>query len=242
MNEEIELKLSETFEAVDVEWSLSDFYVTSEGMLVVKALPFIKSSSIQDRLDDVVGKFNWKFNTRVEGGESDLLVSKKGQKRRKIEGFVGCLSIYDKDKNEWIGKEDGSEFTRRYAYKGGITGAFKRASSKWGIGRYLAKVGERTVVATFEAPDEEDLKFWRYKSLNFSNNDKENYRKVWWQEPSMPVEFLPLTDIAINESLELIEKAKTETELQSSWNLMPKRMQKRLKLKYLKKVKEIKNA
>lgn len=244
MNEtikKIEMKLDEPFDISDVEWGISEHGTDKKtGELFVKALPFVKGKAIENRLDEAVGKFGWKFTTRVERGNSELGRSRRTQMLRKIEGFVGTISIYCRDLG-WIYKEDGSEFTSRYAYKGGITGAFKRVASKWGIGRYLAEVGERKVVATFDEPDEDDLINWRCDLLNFSKDkyDDKNNRQVWWQEPSMPLEYRPLSDSDIAENLRFIENAKTQMELQSAWNMMTRRLQGRLQEKYEEKLKEL---
>jgi len=69
-------------------------------------------------LDETVGCMNWK--------------------RSHTRDNANCIvSIYDKEKNEWVGKEDtGTEsFTEKE--KGLASDSFKRACFNWGIGREL---------------------------------------------------------------------------------------------------------
>ena len=85
------------------------------------ALAYVQARSIQNRLDEVLGIENWRVSyTEINGG------------------FIATLEI--RINNEWIGKQDGSENTDYEAIKGGISSAFKRAASVWGIGRYLYEV------------------------------------------------------------------------------------------------------
>jgi len=71
-------------------------------------------------LDETVGQMNWE------------------REHREIKGNIYCgVSIYDKEKDDWITKWDcGSEsFTEKE--KGEASDSFKRACVNWGIGREL---------------------------------------------------------------------------------------------------------
>lgn len=71
-------------------------------------------------LDEVVGQMNWK------------------REHRSIDGRLYCtVSIYDKDRGEWVSKEDVGVESRTEAEKGQASDAFKRACFNWGIGREL---------------------------------------------------------------------------------------------------------
>lgn len=85
------------------------------------ALAYIQARAIQNRLDEVVGIENWRVSYKEING-----------------GFIAKLEL--KINNEWIAKEDGSGTTDYEAIKGGISCAFKRVASVWGIGRYLYEV------------------------------------------------------------------------------------------------------
>ena len=57
---------------------------------------------------------------------------------KKIEGVLyGGVGIYSKELNEWIWKWDAGSESNVEAEKGEASDAFKRAGSKWGIGREL---------------------------------------------------------------------------------------------------------
>lgn len=69
-------------------------------------------------LDETVGPFNWqRFHSR--------------------ENANCTVSIYDKDKKEWVSKEDTGTESNTEAQKGLASDSFKRACFNWGIGREL---------------------------------------------------------------------------------------------------------
>ena len=72
-------------------------------------------------LDETVGAFNWQCGYH------------------EVKGNMYCeISIYDKEKNQWITKEDcGVESAFGDKEKGEASDAFKRAGFKWGIGTEL---------------------------------------------------------------------------------------------------------
>ena len=82
------------------------------------ALAYVSARAIQNRLDETIGIENWKISYAEINN-----------------GFIAKLEI--KINNEWISKEDGAGNTDYESIKGGISSAFKRAASIWGIGRYL---------------------------------------------------------------------------------------------------------
>lgn len=84
-----------------------------------RALPFLQFMAVADRLDDVLGEENWKASY-VSGPAG---------------GVVCKLEL--RIENEWICKENGAGNTEMEGIKGGLTDAFKRAATMWGVGRYL---------------------------------------------------------------------------------------------------------
>ena len=69
-------------------------------------------------LDETVGNYNWKKEYTREN--------------------QNCIvSIYDKEKKEWISKEDTGTESNNAAEKGLASDSFKRACVNWGIGREL---------------------------------------------------------------------------------------------------------
>jgi hypothetical protein len=71
-----------------------------------------------DILDETVGNMNW-----------------KKQYTRDNQNCI--VSIYDKEKKEWISKEDTGTESNSEAEKGLASDSFKRACVNWGIGREL---------------------------------------------------------------------------------------------------------
>lgn len=69
-------------------------------------------------LDETVGPMNWKKEYRRENANC-------------------ILSIYDFEKNEWVGKEDTGVESYTEKEKGIASDSFKRAGFCWGIGREL---------------------------------------------------------------------------------------------------------
>lgn len=114
------LKLDEPFAYDDLEWRVQRTIKEGFGVIV----PYVTARAIMSRLDDVVGKENW----RCEYED----IPNNG---------VAC-TIYIKCGDEWVGKEDAAQCTHVEPVKGGRSAALKRAAVAWGIGRYLYELGE----------------------------------------------------------------------------------------------------
>ena len=122
MNEqELTKRLTEPFEAKDVEWRIQQ---TAQDKSRGLAVAFITSRAIQRRLDETVGPFHWKteFSPWHQIGNGSQLCA---------------LSIYDEERKEWVTKTDGAENSDIEPVKGGLSDSFKRAAVQWGIGRVL---------------------------------------------------------------------------------------------------------
>ena len=120
-------KLKEPFPASDIEWRLQSCG-EKNGKFWGKALAYITSRAVQDRLDEVCGPDNWK--TSIEKTDDTYLCT---------------LSIRVKHEDgsyEWISRTDGADATDIEPVKGGISGAIKRAAVHFGIGRYLYSLDE----------------------------------------------------------------------------------------------------
>lgn len=122
MNQDYMKRLREPFAFKDVEWKIQ---VTTQDKIRGMAVAYIDSRAIQNRLDEVVGAFNWK-NTFAPW-----------QNNAQICG----LSIYDSERGDWVTKYDGAENTDIEPIKGGLSDSFKRAACVWAIGRYLYELG-----------------------------------------------------------------------------------------------------
>ena len=71
-------------------------------------------------LDETVGQTNWKREHKLIGDR-----------------LYCTVSIYDKEKKEWISKEDVGTESNTEKEKGQASDSFKRACVNWGIGREL---------------------------------------------------------------------------------------------------------
>ena len=118
MNQDVIGKLQAPFTYEEVEAKIQ---VTTKDKTKGMVVFYLDSRAIQSRLDVTVGPFNWSNHYS------------SWQDKAQICG----ISIYDKEREEWIAKYDGAENTGIEAVKGGLTDAFKRAAVLWGIGRYL---------------------------------------------------------------------------------------------------------
>lgn len=124
--EEMMQALAAPFSASDVEWRVQN---TNKEHTRGMAVPYIDSRAIQNRLDSVVGVFNWKTEYRPWHQIA------KGEKANASQ--LCGLSIYCADRQEWIQKWDAAENSDIEPVKGGISDSFKRAAVLWNVGRYL---------------------------------------------------------------------------------------------------------
>lgn len=109
-------QLAAPFDPSDLEWRAG---ATNKDKTKAMALAYITSRAVMDRLDEVISPENWR---------DEYLPGPDG-------GLICGLSI--RVNGEWVTKWDGAENTQFEEIKGGLSGAFKRAGVKWGIGRYL---------------------------------------------------------------------------------------------------------
>jgi hypothetical protein len=113
---EILEQLKAPFPVDAIHWRVG---ATSKDKSKGIALAYINARDAMKRLDDVVGMENWQDEyTETPTGR---LICRLGVR-------LG---------DEWIWKSDGAGETQVEAEKGAISDAFKRASVKWGISRYL---------------------------------------------------------------------------------------------------------
>jgi hypothetical protein len=109
--------LREPLPASAIEWRVGS---VTKDKARGQALPYVTFHSVAERLDDLFGPDGW--STSYVAGPCG--------------GIICRLSIRCAD-GVWVTKENGAENTDVEGVKGGITDAFKRAASTWGIGRYL---------------------------------------------------------------------------------------------------------
>ena len=99
-----------------------------------KTLHHINARDVMFRLDSILGPLNWQDSYE------------------EVLGRIIC-TIKVRIGDEWISKSDGAGDTKIEAEKGGISGAFKRAGVKWGVGRYLYYLNGAKKLPSWADPD-----------------------------------------------------------------------------------------
>ena len=94
---------------------------TTSGGVVKAHLLIYKNARVDMKiLDELYGPMGWKRSHRLIGDRLYCLVE-----------------VWDKEKKEWVGKEDVGTESNTEAEKGQASDSFKRACFNWGIGREL---------------------------------------------------------------------------------------------------------
>lgn len=165
-------RLQEPFEAADIEWRAQSCGVSNSNKPWVKAIPYITSRAIQQRLDSIFDVGGWRneFTTSPDG-----------------DGVLCGLSV--RIGNEWITKWDGAEKKPINPYvdetKSVLSNATKRAAVQFGIGRYLYNLDEFWAICTLVGS--------RWESQNNYAEKKDNgtTHHIDWQDPMLPEWALP---------------------------------------------------
>lgn len=114
MDKTIQKQLQEPLNVSEIDFRIQSI---NKGKFAT-ILAYKDARADMNRLDDVLGVFNWK--------------------RHHTRDNKNCIvSIYDKEKNEWIGKEDTGTESAAEKDKGLASDSFKRACFNLGIGREL---------------------------------------------------------------------------------------------------------
>lgn len=163
---EIRKKLSAKFRPDEIEWRImrcGKKDVTGEVWAV--AVAYVTNRAIQNRLDDTFGIFGWKNIFTEWHGDSQL-----------------CgISVWDKDKNDWITKFDGADQTQFEGTKGGLSDSMKRAGYQWDIGRYLYRLDETWVNTSIDKVFD-----WNYEAVKKTRDGKIKCPAFYWETPSLP--------------------------------------------------------
>ena len=123
MTEKQTAALEYPFAASEIEWRVLR---ATKDKTKGQVAAFVDSRAIQKRLDDVLGRENWQNRLCTVPGKDNSATT-----------HICEISIFYTDRGEWITKSDGAGCTDIEPIKGGLSNAFKRAASMWGIGRYL---------------------------------------------------------------------------------------------------------
>lgn len=131
-------QLEAPFKTKDLQWRIGS--KNYDGTKAI-ALCYLDARAVVDRLNDVFGIDGWEDHympvdlgifTRSKWNKD---TKTKEDKPEKVAGFMCTITAHVGDRI--TSRQDGSECTDNEAFKGGISGAFKRAAAKFGIGKYL---------------------------------------------------------------------------------------------------------
>ena len=154
-------KLKEPFPESDLDWRLQSCGCTN-GKFWGRALAYITSRAVQDRLDEVCGPDGWQVAIRREG-----------------DAYLCTLSIrvtHEDGTTEFISRTDGADATDIEPVKGGISGAIKRVAVQYGIGRYLYNLKDGWAVIS--------------NNGQYKGKTKEG-KEFKWDPPKLPAWALP---------------------------------------------------
>lgn len=170
--ETISQRLKAFFPENELEWRVQQAGMSkTTGKPYAMVLCYVQARAVENRLDSVLGFENWQNGIRVEG-----------------ENIIARLGV--KIAGEWIWKENGASQTEIEAFKGGISGAFKRvASSGFGIGRYLYELDTTFAECTTDKPS--NMSGWNKATCKDDSGKRTTF---YWQTPRLPEKFLPNGD------------------------------------------------
>jgi len=203
--------LSDPFESTDVKWRVQQSGMTSQSKPWVMLIPYITSRAVEQRLDDVFGVFGWE-NAFKEARQSLITVTEwvdgeKVKKDKLVNNWLCGITVIDGDKR--VTKWDGAEETAIEPFKGGLSGASKRAAVQLGIARYLYHFEVVFVDCTPVDSKWDVSEFATYIEIPLDKaKPKVNRIKLEWLPPPMPEWALPNV-----KSEALIEQIKNATDL-----------------------------
>ena len=167
-------KLAEPFPGEDIEWRVSRAGMGKHGPWC-RCLAYVDARAIQTRLDDVCGVDGWQLTKPIQFVHD----------KRCAIGVGIMIRVND---GEWITKWDVSELTDSSdnipPFKGGFSGAIKRAGAQLGIGRYLYHLDEMYAEISDTDPG---VKGWYWARLSQKHGGVEYY----WKPPQLPSWALP---------------------------------------------------
>ena len=175
MSTSILTQLADPFPHWDLEWRIVKTNPQSQwesNGIRAGVVAYITSRAVQDRLDGVVGPANWQ--TRLDYRERRVMAGIGIRESALVDGG---------DPTAWIWKWDGSDVTKIEEFKGGVSGAIKRAGALWGIARYLYYLELAPAVRCARSRDQKEPQ-------RFLHTIK-GKRAFWWDPPTLDRWALP---------------------------------------------------
>jgi hypothetical protein len=129
-------ELKKPFAPEDIEWRVQKRSKDKQRGL---ALAYVTARAAQERLDSLITKgliISWNANYKSVDMGTTPQYRNGAEVQIPIKGFLCTIALTISD-TLTIARSDGANCTDFEPFKGGVSGAFKRAASAWGIGRYL---------------------------------------------------------------------------------------------------------
>lgn len=134
-NKEILEALQKPFKPEDIDWRIGR---KSKDKTKGEVLAYMNARAVMERLDEAVGVDKWEISyTPIDMGTMTQ-ETYKGTTTVPVKGFLATITLHLPDGD--VSRSDGANCTDFEPFKGGLSGAFKRAASAFGIGRYLYKL------------------------------------------------------------------------------------------------------
>lgn len=168
-------QLQVPFPAEQLKWRIAQTGRTRKGSWA-QLRAYLDKSTVEQRFDEVFGPMGWACEYRP--GPAGGLVCR-------ILAISPEMALAAADVGDatwpksWPYKEDGAENTDIESVKGGLSDAFKRAATRWGVGRYLYRL-DSTFVWGVEGKDREAFLKWNTGSKS---------EPQWWslhKRPELP--------------------------------------------------------
>lgn len=166
-------------------------------------LLYVTSRAGQTMLDEKYGELGWKDSYKIVGGE-----------------LYCTISVWDKEKEQWISKEDIGTASNAEKEKGRASDAFKRACVKFGIARELYSAPFIWIPASACKIQDRNGKFMTYdkfKVHTITYNAAREIDSLKISNQNLDIVFAKVESGKINRNhynalLELIKRAKVDTE------------------------------
>lgn len=160
--------LQRYFPPEDLEWRISRAgWKTNSGEPWAVVLTYITARALHERLDEAFGIAGWRTEFRelsLPGGNAGVI-----------------CRLWVRIDSEWTWRENGAPQTDFEAFKGGLSGAEKRAGAELGIGRYLYSLPESFAPTSLR-------KTARTPNRYYSKTEKKAF---YWGPPQLPAWAVP---------------------------------------------------
>lgn len=120
------MNLKELTKEIPYKWRVQSY---SKNKPMASCVAYVDARDVMDLLDEVVGPDKWQDEYKMVGDK-----------------MMAGISI--KCGDEWVTKWDTGSESKVEAEKGEVSDSFKRAAVKWGVARFLYKLGIKYITAS----------------------------------------------------------------------------------------------